>query len=307
MKTLKILVFKKSIIYFLKYICILLVTNATIAQSRYLNLDVENDLYFLTDEYYSSGVFIEAGKLIEKDSTKKFQILELGQEIYTPSDTDSKDFHNYDYPFGGWTFLKYILQIEKKNNAFFEYGFQIGLTGEWSFAGKIQNIYHKKIINADIPTWEAQIPNAAHFNIFTSYYFQSLISSKILFFRKYKGTLGTQRIAIESNFGLNYGVNVNDKLSNPLYQKTNGVGVYFGVNPSLIFHDFMLSGEGFQNEEALFTAKSKTLRVILDLGFTYRLKNWKFIFIYKNRTPDNFIQPKKQHHYNKLSVSYFFN
>ena len=77
---------------------------------------MENDLYFLTDEYYSSGIFIERGKVIEKDSIKKFKIWELGQEIYTPSDTDSKDFQNYDYPFGGWTFLKYILQIEKKNN-----------------------------------------------------------------------------------------------------------------------------------------------------------------------------------------------
>ena len=306
MKTLKILVFKKSIIHFLNCICTLLVADVTFAQSSYLNLDVENDLYFLTDKYYSSGILIETGKRVEKDSIKKFQIWELGQEIYTPSDTDSKDFKNYDYPFGGWTFLKYILQIEKKNNRFFEYGFQFGLTGEWSLADRIQNFYHKKIINADIPTWEAQIPEALHLNSFISYYFQTEITPKIFMHRKFKTILGTQRIALETNFGLNYGINVNDKISNPLYQKTKGMGLYFGINPSLIFHDFMLSGEGFQNEEALFTAKSKTLRVTLDLGFAYRLKNWKFIFIYKNRTPDNFIQPKKQHHYNKLSVSYFF-
>ena len=223
MKTLKILVFKKFIVQFLKCICILLVTNVSIAQSSYLNLDVENDLYFFTDEYYSSGIFIETGKLIEKDSIKKIKTLELGQEIYTPSDTDSKDFENFDYPFGGWTFLNFALQTEKKNNRVLEYGLQIGLTGKWSLADKIQNIYHKKIINADIPTWEAQIPNAAHFNIFTSYYHQSLIFPKIFFYRKYKGTLGTQRIAIETNFGLNYGVNVNDKIYNPLYQKIKGV------------------------------------------------------------------------------------
>ena len=166
MKILKILVFKKFKTKSIKYTCIFLVCNLTIAQSSYLNLDVENDLYFLTDEYYSSGIFIERGKVIEKDSIKKFKIWELGQEIYTPSDTDSKDFQNYDYPFGGWTFLKYILQIEKKNNGFFEYGFQFGLTGEWSLADRVQNFYHKKIINADIPTWEAQIPKAIHLNIF---------------------------------------------------------------------------------------------------------------------------------------------
>ena len=36
------------------------------------------------------------------------------------------------------------------------------------------------------------------------------------------------------------------------------LGIYFGLNPSFIFHDFMLSGIGFQKEEALFTAKSKS-------------------------------------------------
>ena len=51
--------------------CIFLVSNLTIAQTSYLNLDVENDLYFLTDEYYSSGIFIEIGKVVEKDSIKK--------------------------------------------------------------------------------------------------------------------------------------------------------------------------------------------------------------------------------------------
>ena len=103
MKTLKILVFKKSIINSFKCTCIFAISNLSIAQSSYLNLDVENDLYFLTDEYYSSGIFIEVGKVVEKDSIKKFKIWELGQEIYTPSETDSKDFQNYDYPFGGWT------------------------------------------------------------------------------------------------------------------------------------------------------------------------------------------------------------
>mgnify|MGYP001362015961 FL=1 len=111
MKILKILVFKKPIISPFKFLFIFVISNLTLAQSSYLNLDVENDLYFLTDEYYSSGIFIEVGKVVEKDSIKKFKIWELGQEIYTPSETDSKDFQNYDYPFGGWTFLKYILQI----------------------------------------------------------------------------------------------------------------------------------------------------------------------------------------------------
>ena len=259
MKILKILVFKKSKIKSIKCICIFLVCNLAIAQSSYLNLDVENDLYFLTDEYYSSGIFIERGKVIEKDSIKKFKIWELGQEIYTPSDTDSKDFQNYDYPFGGWTFLKYILQIEKKNNGFFEYGFQFGLTGEWSLADRVQNFYHKKIINADIPTWEAQIPKALHLNIFTSYYFQTEIIPKIFMYRKFKAILGTQRIAIETNFGLNYGINVNDKISNPLNVNSGRLGIYFGLNPHLFFMILCFQEKGSKNRKPCLLLVQKLL------------------------------------------------
>ena len=82
MKILKIWGFNKSIIHPLKCICVFLVSSLTVAQSNYLNLDVENDLYFLTDQYYSSGIFIETGKVVEKDSVKKFKIWELGQEIF---------------------------------------------------------------------------------------------------------------------------------------------------------------------------------------------------------------------------------
>ena len=48
-------------------------------------------------------------------------------------------------------------------------------------------------------------------------------------------------MAIETNFGLNYGINVNDKISNPLYANSDRFGIYFGLNPSFVFHDFMIT------------------------------------------------------------------
>jgi len=56
----------------------------------YVNLSVDNDLYFGRDRYYSSGVFISTGKLKsltdqEGISYKRYVHWTLGQEIYTPS------------------------------------------------------------------------------------------------------------------------------------------------------------------------------------------------------------------------------
>jgi hypothetical protein len=76
-------------------------TTPLLAQSRYFNLNVDNDLFFITDYFYSSGIFLQYGKEIlteEKDSLRKFRLFELGQEIYTPSDRYSIDPQEYDYP-----------------------------------------------------------------------------------------------------------------------------------------------------------------------------------------------------------------
>ena len=51
-----------------------------------INLDVDNDLYFDKDYYYSSGIFLTYSKF-NKLTNGKNQInhFTLGQEIYTPS------------------------------------------------------------------------------------------------------------------------------------------------------------------------------------------------------------------------------
>ena len=58
------------------------------AQSRYFNLNVDNDLFFVTDYYYSSGIFLQYGRELktedEEDVQRQFRLWELGQEIYTP-------------------------------------------------------------------------------------------------------------------------------------------------------------------------------------------------------------------------------
>jgi len=46
---------------------------------RYVGVNVDNDLYFGIDQYYSSGIFLEYGKVLNssKDSIKKIRILFL--------------------------------------------------------------------------------------------------------------------------------------------------------------------------------------------------------------------------------------
>ena len=77
----------------------------------YLNLGVDNDLYFGLDRYYSSGIFISIGELKPKAEQKEaypkaYVHWTLGQEIYTPSNRYTIDTNKFDYPYGGWLFLE---------------------------------------------------------------------------------------------------------------------------------------------------------------------------------------------------------
>ena len=73
-------------------------------QEGYFNLSIDNDFFFVNDIYYTSGIFLQYGKEVKKtssDSLRHYDLWELGQEIYTPSDRYSENTADYDYPYGG--------------------------------------------------------------------------------------------------------------------------------------------------------------------------------------------------------------
>ena len=114
---------------------------------RYLDVGVDNDLYFGLDRYYSSGIFISVGQQKHnykqnEDYPKKYTHWTLGQEIYTPKNRYTKDVYLLDYPYGGWLFLERC--YEKYKTAFSAWGasLKLGMTGKASLAPYFQNLYH---------------------------------------------------------------------------------------------------------------------------------------------------------------------
>ena len=70
---------------------------------EYINLSVDNDLYFGYDWYYSSGIFVSTGKQIKEAETqddfpKKYRHWTFGQEIYTPSKRFTRNVQQPDWP-----------------------------------------------------------------------------------------------------------------------------------------------------------------------------------------------------------------
>ena len=115
---------------------------------KYVSINVDNDLYLGTDRYYSSGIFIEYGKISTprtvNNKSKGFTSIQwtLGQEITTPSYRYSKEITKLDYPYNGWLYIQFKKENFKSLWSGFSYGFQFGTTGsEESLAKQMQNFY----------------------------------------------------------------------------------------------------------------------------------------------------------------------
>ena len=131
----------------------------------------DNDFIFLTDFYYSSGLFISYRKILKKGITKngKEQLdFTIGQEVYTPSQTQSTNTFNFDRPYAGFTGLNSGWSTSEKNHLF-RVNLLLGIAGRHSGAGGFQRWYHKVIAVSNPPIWPTELANSIHVNTYFSY------------------------------------------------------------------------------------------------------------------------------------------
>ena len=149
----------------------------------------ENDLFTGTDRNYTSGVkysiispdlspHAEDGKLpravlemIQQipfigQSTEQYTHkveFSMGQNMYTPADTDSSHLIEDDRPYAGWTYVS--TSYHRKSAAMGRPSFmdtvelQIGIIGPESYAEETQKLVHE-LRDIDVPNgWEHQLKN----------------------------------------------------------------------------------------------------------------------------------------------------
>ena len=278
---------------------------------RYLNVRVDNDLYFGLDRYYSSGIFISMGQLMNNDEQneaypKKYKHWILGQEIYTPKNRYTNDVFSFDYPYGGWLFIE--RSYETYNTAFsaWEASLKFGVTGKASLAPYFQNLYHDKVLGLPKVSWEQALPQRLHLNLNVIHKKRLQMVSRLGMLYEFFGNLGTQRIAAGVRLGFLLG---NSKaltfLSNPLDMQTKGYGIYVGTRQEYRFHDYMISG-GLFDDEAPFVLKSIPYKNSLEWGFALYGKKWRLLTLWNSISKDNDLQANTRHPYLSISITRFY-
>ncbi|MDG2146765.1 MAG: DUF2219 family protein [Flavobacteriaceae bacterium] len=282
-----------------------------ISGQKYARLSVDNDLYFLTDRYYSSGIFLSYGykkikQVDELDSLDNSTYVHwhLGQEVYTPARLQTRDLSKLDYPFGGWLFIEREVHKYLNKNTAYAWGIQIGTTGDESLAPWMQNFYHLNFLKLPRVTWEDAMPQEMHLNLNVNMKKKFMLEEKFYFLSDFFSSLGTQKTTIGAQFGFFMGkTNRFSFMGNPLKSKgDNGLSFYIGSRQEYRFHDYMISGSLF-NDSANFTLPSRKYRSSFQFGASLNNDKWEILAMISNTSRDNENQLFFRHTYLNISIS----
>ncbi|MGA6927493.1 MAG: lipid A deacylase LpxR family protein [Desulfosarcina sp.] len=143
-------------------------------------VQLENDAFAKTDEHYTNAVKFdwiskdlrkigEHGVLpawarwvaetvpgLSREHALHNLAFSLGQNIYTPRDTDIVELIEDDRPYAGWTYLSAALHT-KDRDVLNSLELTLGIVGPSSFAEETQKIVHEWLNDADPQGWDNQL------------------------------------------------------------------------------------------------------------------------------------------------------
>ena len=286
----------------------LLLTNFLYSQNT-INLDVDNDLYFAKDFYYSSGIFLTYSKFAKSKNEKSLiNHFTIGQEIYTPSSQffikDEVDPRKYDYPYSGWLFFKYKNQRALTDTSSLSLSGKLGITGTASLAKGMQNLYHRLFLNLQELEWNAQMPQEVHLNFLINYFKGFSVEKNVNLETKLFSEVGTYQIKTGLDVGIMIGLlDSFHFFENIMNMKQNKLSFYLGTRQEYYFHDFNIEGSLF-NDNASLTMKSKKYRNIIQVGLLQRLNKFQILTTFNSMSQDNYKQRFQRHPYLKISITY---
>ena len=293
---------KKHLLSILIFLSCLLPSEA-ISQKQ-LNLDVDNDLYFDRDFYYSSGIFLTLMTPNAKNDKSSLNKLKIGQLIYTPSMRYESDPNKYDYPYSGYLYLEYQKQKKLTNYSSYSLGGQIGITGDASLARGMQNLYHDLVLNLPHLKWESQMPQELQLNFSASYFKGFNIKDNISITSELYSRLGTYQIMS----GLEVGLFIGDLSwfrfhDNFIINGDSKFSFFIGTKQEYFLHDYKLEGSLF-NDNAKLVMESINFRNIFLVGLKKNFKDLQILTSYNSMSKDTNNQRTKRHPFLKISLTY---
>ncbi|WP_422349255.1 lipid A-modifier LpxR family protein [Flagellimonas sp.] len=275
--------------------------------SHQIQVQHDNDFLALTDRYYSSGLFISYRKLLSKgifggDEQLGFK---LGQEVYTPSQTQSTNTNVFDRPYAGFTGIWTNWSLGNLNQLF-EVESLFGFVGPDSGAGGLQRWYHRAIAISDSPIWVEELRNSFHTNLYATYTKEWELAPNPFGIRlaaQPKLAVGSRDVYASSEAIFHFG------RRNPMGESiafnrlgSNAREIYFALRFMYrqVFYNGLIEGNLFgDNSPVLGVPKDSLFRIGFDFNHRFDMHDYRFGIRYNTaETPSS-----KSHAYIVLAYS----
>jgi len=297
---------------------------------RELHFRYDNDLYFGTDQYYTSGVDITYGRIINKesnfyerfksrrsDSLKLIGRIQYGHKIFTPSKIKEKYVTRFDRPYAGWHYLKFHLQNHPGENIVNRYMIELGLVGGMSGIGNFHTWWHEKMGFPQPRGWQYEIGNEVILNFA---YNRSMMWSpvrRIGFFSDTGIKLGNGINQATQELSLRYGkanrLFNSAKRGSRLSKHIPVVGnsdpeeeegfFFYGIEGRYILNNVFIEGSLIRNE-VLHQEELEKYVIVKKWGFIYSNYYTTFSFVVYNISPEN--KGARRHRYISVNLALRF-
>ncbi len=301
-----------------------------------LNIYIENDKYFGTDDGYSTGSQVTALYHISKEDYSIFDILgykgektysyftfSIANQIFTPTDFKESELIPDDRPYAGWTYLQASIH-KATENELRSLTLQVGLVGPKSASEQIQNEFHRFICAETSKGWDNQLNDELGINLkytqkwrYFSQISNDFESSVIPFASAELGNIaisatGGLMARIGWNIPKDYGVSSIDLGADPgipvygeyknMKRKPWSLSFNFTAAASAIARDIFLDGNTFTSSHSV---DKKYLVAHYGFGMTLRYNNI-VVDAMAIETTKQFELQKKSHGVGSFVVSYLF-
>lgn len=308
------------------------VTTKSHRMDRELHLSYDNDLFFATDQYYTSGVNITHARIIDEgtklysrfkskrnDTLKVIGRIQYGHKIFTPSKIKKRNVNDFDRPYAGWHYLKFHVQNHPGVNSMNRYTLTLGVVGDRSGIGNFQEWWHDKFGFPQPRGWKYQIRNEFILNFD---YNRMMYWSPI----KNVGFLSDTGIKLGNGItGATQHLQVRYGRSGRLFNSGAGrsriskhipvVGnndpeeeegyFFYGFEGQYVLSNIFIEGTLIgENRESPHVEELETFVIVRKYGFTYTNYYTTFSFTVYKMTPEN--EGAKTHRYVSLNLAFRF-
>lgn len=271
--------------------------STTLENDRNVNIQFDNDTYYLTDYYYTYGLTIGFGNSIFtktpwrtifpkfKQNSIDFSQVSVSQKLYTPKNIRDTTIQFNDRPFAATLELEQIYQsYDSTRKVFIVSALRLGILGPAAGGELFQKKIHEWINSPDPNGWKYQIQNALILNY--DFRLSYPLYDKNLIRVSGEGLVRVGTLNDDLELGFNFWAGRH----NPYSKNNFGGWIRLYGGGRLIAHNATLQGGLFsENTYSLSYNEISPLvfRGVIELGLYYREISLCFTHTYLSKEIDS--------------------